>query len=111
VRLRATAALVAGFLTGCVMVVMALALFVTVSQQQARCGGGETGAVGESQSALAAIPSQLMPLYQGAASRYALGPSGWAWLGSINAQETDFGRNLQTSSAGAVGWMQFEPGT
>jgi hypothetical protein len=52
-----------------------------------------------------------MPLYRGAAARYGLGAHGSAWLASINAQETDFGRNLSTSSAGAVGWMQFLPST
>jgi hypothetical protein len=63
VRLRATAALVAGFLAGSVMVVMALALVVTVNQQQAGRGSGRTAPVAESQSALAAIPPQLMPLF------------------------------------------------
>jgi hypothetical protein len=32
-------------------------------------------------------------------------------LAAINEVESNFGRNLSTSSAGAVGWMQFEPGT
>jgi Transglycosylase SLT domain len=57
------------------------------------------------------IPASLMPIYQQAAARYQLGSDGWAYLASINYQETDFGHNLSTSSAGAVGWMQFEPGT
>ena len=33
---------------------------------------------------------------------------GWA---AINESEADYGRNLNVSSAGAVGWMQFMPGT
>ncbi|HEX2017040.1 MAG TPA: lytic murein transglycosylase [Solirubrobacteraceae bacterium] len=57
------------------------------------------------------IPRWLVPLYLGAARRYHLGAEGWSWLAAINAEETDFGRNLSTSSAGAVGWMQFEPAT
>jgi hypothetical protein len=32
-------------------------------------------------------------------------------LAAINAVESDYGRNLNTSSAGALGWMQFMPGT
>ncbi len=32
-------------------------------------------------------------------------------LAAINEIETDYGRNLSTSSAGAVGWMQFLPST
>ena len=58
-----------------------------------------------------AIPRRLLPLYRGAAARYGLGAGGWAWLASINYQETRFGRDLSTSSAGAVGWMQFLPST
>jgi hypothetical protein len=60
---------------------------------------------------VADIPASLIPIYQQAAVGYQLGPDGWAYLASINYQETDFGHNLATSSAGAVGWMQFEPGT
>jgi membrane-bound lytic murein transglycosylase B len=32
-------------------------------------------------------------------------------LAAINEVESNFGQNLATSSAGAVGWMQFEPDT
>ncbi len=56
-------------------------------------------------------PAQLEPLYQAAAAKYGLGPQGPAVLAAINNVETNFGQNLSTSSAGAVGWMQFEPGT
>ena len=35
----------------------------------------------------------------------------WQVLASINQIETDYGRNLSVSSAGAVGWMQFLPST
>jgi len=35
----------------------------------------------------------------------------WEVLAAINAIETDYGQNLNTSSAGAVGWMQFDPST
>lgn len=57
------------------------------------------------------IPPQLIPIYERAAARYHLGPKGPAVLAAINEVETDFGRDLSTSSAGAVGWMQFEPTT
>jgi hypothetical protein len=60
---------------------------------------------------VADIPASLIPIYQQAGAGYQLGADGWAYLASINYQETDFGHNLATSSAGAVGWMQFEPGT
>jgi hypothetical protein len=35
----------------------------------------------------------------------------WEILAAINEIETDYGRNLNISSAGAVGWMQFMPPT
>ena len=35
----------------------------------------------------------------------------WQVLAGINEIETDYGRNLSVSSAGAVGWMQFLPST
>ena len=35
----------------------------------------------------------------------------WPILAAINEIETDFGRNVAVSSAGAVGWMQFMPAT
>jgi membrane-bound lytic murein transglycosylase B len=53
-------------------------------------------------------PSFLIPIYMEAGRRYHLP---WEVLAAINAIETDYGRNLNTSSAGAVGWMQFEPST
>jgi len=49
--------------------------------------------------------------YVGAAARYGLGQDGYAYLAAINNVETTFGTNLSTSTAGAIGWMQFEPGT
>ena len=33
----------------------------------------------------------------------------WQVLAAINEIETDYGRNLNVSSAGAMGWMQFIP--
>jgi hypothetical protein len=35
----------------------------------------------------------------------------WEVLAAINEIETDYGRNLNISSAGALGWMQFMPAT
>ncbi len=58
-----------------------------------------------------AIPSDLLPIYAQAAAAYDLGPMGWAYLAAINEVETEFGRDMSTSSAGAIGWMQFEPAT
>jgi membrane-bound lytic murein transglycosylase B len=57
------------------------------------------------------VPPVLAPIYQRAANAYALGPQGPSVLAGINEVETAFGSNLNVSSAGAVGWMQFMPKT
>ena len=49
-----------------------------------------------------------MPIYRSAARTYGVP---WSVLAAINRVETSFGRNLSVSSAGAIGWMQFMPGT
>jgi hypothetical protein len=54
------------------------------------------------------IPPFLLPIYQAAGIEYQVP---WQILASINEIETDYGRNLSVSTAGAVGWMQFEPST
>jgi hypothetical protein len=54
------------------------------------------------------IPPFLLPIYQAAGIEYGVP---WQVLAAINAIETDYGRNLSVSSAGAVGWMQFLPST
>ncbi|MDQ6835504.1 MAG: lytic murein transglycosylase, partial [Actinomycetota bacterium] len=54
------------------------------------------------------IPPFLMPIYQAAGIEYDVP---WPVLAAINEIETDYGRNLSVSSAGAVGWMQFLPST
>ncbi|HEY2160464.1 MAG TPA: lytic murein transglycosylase [Solirubrobacteraceae bacterium] len=54
------------------------------------------------------IPPFLLPIYQAAGIQYDVP---WQILAAINWIETDYGRNLSVSSAGAVGWMQFMPST
>jgi hypothetical protein len=54
------------------------------------------------------IPPFLLPIYQAAGTQYGVK---WELLAAINEIETDYGRNLNVSSAGAVGWMQFMPAT
>ena len=57
------------------------------------------------------VPPVLIPIYQRAAAAYSLGPQGPSVLAGINEIETAFGTNLNISSAGAIGWMQFMPST
>jgi hypothetical protein len=54
------------------------------------------------------IPPFLLSIYQAAGMQYGVR---WEVLAAINEIETDYGRNLNVSSAGAVGWMQFMPST
>jgi hypothetical protein len=54
------------------------------------------------------IPPFLLPIYQACGTEYGIP---WEVLASINKIETAFGTNLNVSSAGAVGWMQFIPST
>ncbi len=54
------------------------------------------------------IPPFLLPIYQACGTQYGIP---WQVLAGINRIETDFGTNLNVSTAGAVGWMQFLPST
>jgi len=53
-------------------------------------------------------PKFLIPIYMKASAKYHIP---WQILAAINSIETDYGRNLNVSPAGAVGWMQFMPAT
>jgi hypothetical protein len=69
------------------------------------------GALGDLSNLLAngdSPPRFLIPIYMEAGRRFHVP---WEVLAAINAVESDYGRNLSTSSAGAIGWMQFEPST
>jgi len=52
--------------------------------------------------------TELLGIWQRAGSVYGIP---WQVLASINKVESNFGRNMGPSSAGAVGWMQFMPDT
>ena len=54
------------------------------------------------------IPAQIKNLYVAAANEYQLP---WTLLAGIGMQESGHGRNNTTSSAGALGLMQFMPAT
>jgi len=87
------------------MVVLIAVIGSLVHQQ--RCG--DSGPLGRPPtSAASAIPRTLMPIFRAAERRYGVP---WNVLAAINKVETDFGRNLNVSSAGAIGWMQFMPAT
>ncbi len=94
---------------GLLMLLLAAAALFTVLgagvMGQGGCGGPEYQLGGRG------IPPTLIPIYEAGAARFRLGARGPGVLAAINKIETDFGRDLSTSTAGAVGWMQFEPST
>lgn len=51
---------------------------------------------------------QLLGIWQRAGAAYGVP---WQVLAAINKVESNFGRNMGPSSAGAIGWMQFMPST
>ncbi len=51
---------------------------------------------------------QLLALWQRAGAAYGIP---WQILGAINKIESGYGVDMGPSSAGAIGWMQFMPGT
>ena len=86
---------------------VAVLLLFAAAGSQAQCGGGGPAGPGSAPG----IPASLLGIYDQAAGAYQLGPQGWAYLAAINYVETRFGQDLSPSSQGAIGWMQFEPGT
>src|SRR5205085_1897221 len=52
--------------------------------------------------------AQLSAIWHGAGAAYGVQ---WQVLAAINKVESNFGRNMGPSSAGATGWMQFMPPT
>jgi murein DD-endopeptidase MepM/ murein hydrolase activator NlpD len=52
------------------------------------------------------VPPFLLPIFQAAGSAYGVP---WQVLAAINEIETDYGRDVSVSTAGAEGWMQFLP--
>jgi murein DD-endopeptidase MepM/ murein hydrolase activator NlpD len=69
--------------------------------------------VPSSLSAPPAVPEQLtypelLGIWQRAGAAYGIP---WQVLAAINKVESNWGRNMGPSSAGAIGWMQFMPST
>jgi hypothetical protein len=68
--------------------------------------GAPIGAVPDFYIESFSVPPFLLPIYQAAGAAYGIP---WQVLAAINEVETDYGRDLSVSSAGAEGWMQFLP--
>jgi hypothetical protein len=106
---RSSGRLVSGALLAVLLAIAVLiAVIGTLIQAQQGCGPGGLSGGPPTAAAAGAIPAQLMPIFRAAERRYGVP---WNVLAAINKVETDFGRNLNVSSAGAIGWMQFMPAT
>ena len=73
--------------------------------ERARCGAR---ALGGPEAGQQLSYGQLVQVWQHAGSAYGIP---WQVLAAINKVESNFGRNMGPSSAGAIGWMQFMPST
>jgi hypothetical protein len=91
-----------GALAALIGAVLSLAL---IAGSGASCGGGAEAVGGLGPK----VPQRLVPIYERAAATFGLGEKGPPILAAINWVETSFGQNMGTSSAGAIGWMQFLP--
>jgi len=92
------------FCAGLGLAVM-LALAFAVSSLTSFPGDSALGAM-PTTAARADIPPEQLPVMQTAAATCGLP---WSVLAAIAKVESDFGRNMATSSAGAIGYGQFLP--
>jgi hypothetical protein len=89
--------------------VVALPAVLIGAATQALTGGTTAQAAGSTAGLLGQIPADYLALYEAAAGRCPGLP--WTVLAAVGTVETDNGANTATSTAGAQGPMQFEPGT
>src|SRR5688500_10156156 len=82
-------------LTLLVLAMTSLLSIVAVVEERSSCAPGVVG--GPPGPGAKVIPARLMPIYRAAERGYGVP---WSVLAAINKVETDFGRNLNVSSAG-----------
>ena len=106
--LAAKAALL-GAATAGTFIAISLCLLILVGASVGQVEVGESCQVGG--EGAAEIPREFLGFYDDATQTYKLGRRGPAILASIHKTESGFGENMGPSSAGAIGHMQFMPGT
>src|ERR1039457_6431413 len=80
---------------------------------QAACGGSPTG---PGPASVPGIPTNLLPIFEGAGQQFQLGNNGWAYLAALNYAESTFGTSQLpgvhsgATPAGAAGPMQIGSG-
>jgi hypothetical protein len=86
-------------------------LLVLDPSSQAACSGTPAG---PGPASVPGIPTNLLPIFEGASQQFALGNDGWAYLAALNDAESTFGTDNGPSTgvlsgsnpAGAAGPMQ-----
>ncbi|MGB9661704.1 MAG: peptidoglycan DD-metalloendopeptidase family protein [Moorellaceae bacterium] len=95
------------FLIPALLISLVLIFFLALGMgEQGKITGFRSGT--PTAFAVADIPSQYLPIFIEAQERYGVS---WAVLAAVAKIESDFGRDMGPSSAGAIGFMQFMPGT
>ncbi len=110
-ELRAAGALGGAFVALLAIGLPLMILLALDPASQAACGGTPTG---PGPSSVPGIPSNLLPIFEGASQQFALGSDGWAYLAALNNAESTFATNngpgtgvlSGANSAGAAGPMQ-----
>jgi hypothetical protein len=105
-----------GILSAAIAAVIVLGLPLTIlllldPASSAACGETPTG---PGPASVPGIPTNLLPIFEGAAQQFALGNEGWAYLAALNDAESTFGTDdgsgtgvlSGSNSAGAAGPMQ-----
>ena len=108
-QLRAVGALSAAIAALMVLGVPLAILLLLDPSAQAACGASPTG---PGPASVPGIPTNLLPIFEGAGQQFQLGNNGWAYLAALNYAESTFGTSQLpgvhsgSNSAGAAGPMQ-----
>jgi len=108
-QLRAVGALSAAIAALMVLGLPLAILLLLDPSAQAACGSSPTG---PGPASVPGIPTNLLPIFEGAGQQYGLGNNGWAYLAALNNAESTFGTSQLpgvhsgSNSAGAAGPMQ-----
>jgi hypothetical protein len=110
-QLRAAGALTAAIAALMVLGLPLMILLLLDPSSQTACSGTPTG---PGPTSVPGIPTNLLPIFEGAAKQFQLGNNGWAYLAALNNAESTFGTNngpgtgvlSGSNSAGAAGPMQ-----
>lgn len=105
---------VAGALSAAIAVMvlgLPLAILLLDPSASAACGGSPTG---PGPTSVPGIPTNLLPIFEGAAQQFQLGNDGWAYLAALNNAESTFATHngpgtgvlSGSNSAGAAGPLQ-----